>query len=47
MNAWMGDPQPCACCGGSILDHWPIKAPVRETPELACDNCGKVLYRAP
>jgi len=47
MNAWMGDPQPCACCNGGILSHWPLKAPVRETPELACDSCGKVLYRAP
>ena len=47
MTAWMGAPQPCACCNGSILSHWPIKAPVRDTPELACDACGKVLYRAP
>jgi hypothetical protein len=47
MTAWMGDPQPCACCNGRIMAHWPIKAPVRDTPELACDGCGKVLYRAP
>ena len=46
MTAWMGDPEPCACCNGGILSHWPIKAPVRETAELACDHCGKVLYRA-
>ena len=46
MNAWMGDPQPCACCSGTIRSHWPIKAPVRDTNELACDACGKVLYRA-
>ena len=46
MTAWMGDPQPCACCNGSIMSHWPLKAPVRDTPELACDSCGKVLYRA-
>jgi len=47
MTAWMGDPQPCACCEGKILSHWPIKAPVRDIAELACDACGKVLYRAP
>lgn len=46
MEAWMGDPQPCACCGGKVLGHWPIKAPVRDTEELKCDACGKVLYRA-
>ncbi len=47
MTAWMGDPEPCACCEGRILSHWPIKAPVRDVAELACDACGKVLYRAP
>lgn len=50
MQAWMGDPQPCACCDGRIMGHWPIKAPikapVREVDELKCDACGKVLYRA-
>jgi hypothetical protein len=46
MEAWMGDPTPCACCGGRTLGHWPIKAPVRDTDELKCDACGKVLYRA-
>jgi transposase len=46
MTAWMGDPQPCACCAGRILSHWLLKAPARDTAELACDACGKVLYRA-
>jgi hypothetical protein len=52
MQAWMGEAaEGCACCGGSILGHWPIKArepipPVRDTDELKCDACGKVLYRA-
>jgi hypothetical protein len=46
MDAWMGDPAPCACCGGKTLGHWPIQAPVRDTDELKCDACGKVLYRA-
>jgi hypothetical protein len=47
MTAWMGDPQPCACCEGRVRSHWPIKAPVRDIAELACDACGKLLYRAP
>jgi hypothetical protein len=47
MQAWMGESEGCACCGGARAGHWPIKAPVRDTPELACEACGKVLYRAP
>ena len=47
MQAWMGESAGCACCGGKVMGHWPIKAPVRDTPELACEACGKVLYRAP
>jgi hypothetical protein len=52
MQAWMGESSGCACCGGSTMGHWPIKAPDhealrRDTPELACEACGKVLYRAP
>lgn len=46
MEAWMGEAAPCACCGGSLKGHWPIKPPVRDTDELKCDACGKVLYRA-
>lgn len=47
MQAWMGESEGCACCGGVRPGHWPIKAPVRDVSELACDACGKVLYRAP
>jgi hypothetical protein len=57
MQAWMGESVGCACCGGRVMGHWPIKAPDheapdhevlrRDTPELVCDACGKVLYRAP
>ena len=50
MTAWMGEPQPCACCEGAIMAHWPIKAaapPPVQTEDLACDACGRVLYRAP
>ena len=47
MQAWMGESEGCACCGGARSGHWPIKAPVRDTAELACEACGKVLYRAP
>jgi len=51
MTAWMGEPQPCACCQGAILAHWPLRtvaqpAPI-QTEDLACDACGRVLYRAP
>lgn len=46
MQAWMGESSGCACCGGGRPGHWPIKAPVRDTDELKCDACGKVLYRA-
>ena len=46
MQAWMGESAGCACCGGTRVGHWPIKAPVRDTDELKCDACGKVLYRA-
>jgi hypothetical protein len=48
MTAWMGEPRPCACCEGAILSHWPIKPPPPiQTEDLACDACGRVLYRAP
>ena len=47
MQAWMGESAGCACCEGAIVGHWPIKLPVRNTPELACEACGKLLYRAP
>ena len=51
MTAWMGEPQPCACCEGAIMAHWPIKTapqpPPVQTEDLACDACGRVLYRAP
>ena len=46
MQAWMGVSEGCACCGGVRPGHWPIKAPVRDTDELKCDACGKVLYRS-
>jgi hypothetical protein len=46
MQAWMGVSEGCACCGGTQVGHWPIKAPVRDVDELACDACGKVLYRS-
>ncbi len=47
MTAWMGEPQPCACCEARILAHWPIKPPSRPTQDLACEACGRVVYRAP
>lgn len=48
MTEWMGEPLPCACCEGAILAHWPIKGPPPiPTIDLACDACGRVLYRAP
>ncbi len=51
MTDWLGAPQPCACCDGQIMAHWPIKlanpSPPPATEDLACDACGRVLYRAP
>jgi hypothetical protein len=51
MTAWMGEPQPCACCEGAILAHWPIRTAARPPPvpteDLACDACGRVLYLVP
>ena len=49
MVAWFGPEQPCACCEGRTIGHWPIPvaAPPKPTEDLACDACGKVLYLAP
>ena len=49
MTAWMGEPQSsCACCEGRIAAHWPIAVPPpAPTEDLACDACGRLLYRAP
>jgi hypothetical protein len=49
MEAWMGQPAPCACCEGALPGHWPIKIekPPVQSQDLACDACGKVLYLAP
>ena len=49
MIAWFGPEQGCACCGGALLGHWPIKAAPPPVPvgDLCCDACGKTLYRAP
>ena len=49
MTAWFGPDTGCACCGGSISGHWPIKlepAPL-PTQDLICDACGKTLYLKP
>ena len=49
MIAWFGPEQGCACCGGTVMGHWPIKAAPPPVPvgDLCCDACGKTLYRAP
>ena len=50
MIAWLGPEQPCACCDGKIMGHWPIKTAVvervRPKEDLVCDSCGRTLYRA-
>jgi hypothetical protein len=49
MTAWFGPDPGCACCGGAVAGHWPIKAEPLPVPthDLACDACGRTLYLAP
>ncbi len=49
MTDWFGASEGCACCGGAIAGHWPIKTDTAPLPtqDLRCDACGKTLYRAP
>jgi hypothetical protein len=49
MTAWLGPERGCACCGGTIAGHWPIKATraTVQTEDLICEACGNTLYLAP